>query len=126
MLLGVVIVIHTDHKNLTFDNLSIQRELGWRSYVEEYSPGMNYLEGPYTILADGLLRCHRLPSKDELANVTYVVPLSDTDSIGEIGGCFLEAIGPIDSRLNVFEARILWRPRRRFEQNDRLLLQFSR
>jgi hypothetical protein len=90
------ITIHTDHKNLTFDNLSTQRVLRWRAYVEEYSPRLSYLEGPNNVLADSLLRCHHLPSEDELANATYLVPPSDTDSIVKIEGYFLENIGTID------------------------------
>ena len=88
MLLGARITIHTDHKNLTFDNLSTQRVLRWRSFVEEYSPMLNYIEGPKNVLADSLSRCHRLPGEDELANATYLVPPSDTDSIDEIDGYF--------------------------------------
>ena len=37
MLLGAVITVHTDHKNLTFDNLKTQRVLCWQTYVKEYT-----------------------------------------------------------------------------------------
>ena len=60
MLLGANIRIYTDHKKLTFDTLNTRLVLHWRSYVEEYSPMLNYIPGPKNILADNLSRLHRL------------------------------------------------------------------
>ena len=90
MLLGAYIHIHTDHKNLTFDNLTTQRVLRWRSYLEEYLPKINYIEGPKNILADNLSRLHRLPTADELANAAHLVPPSDEEDIDELDNYFVD------------------------------------
>ncbi len=60
MLLGADIHNFTDHKNLTFDTLKMQRALCWHAKIEEFSPMIHYFKGPCNILADILSRLHCL------------------------------------------------------------------
>ena len=56
ILLGQKIVIHTDHKNLTYANFNTDRVIRWRLIIEEYGPELQYVEGPKNVVADALSR----------------------------------------------------------------------
>ena len=73
MLLGSDIHVFTNHKNLTFDTLKTQCILRWQTKVEEFSPMLHYIEGPYNILADNLSWLHRMVTPAQIAEGKKVI-----------------------------------------------------
>ena len=60
------IIIHSDHKNLSFNNFRSERVRRWRLLLEEYDYTFTYTSGKNNFIADLLSRypTHPIPSKD--------------------------------------------------------------
>jgi hypothetical protein len=81
ILLGHIIKIYTDHKNLTFANFNTDRVRHWRLIVEEYGPEIVYLPGARNFVAD-FLSHHPIStnSMNEIHCIDEIFPIDDNDS----------------------------------------------
>ena len=69
ILLGQKIIVHTDHKNLTYANFNTERVMRWRLILEEYGPELRYIKGPKNVAADALSRLPLKESEIDLENL---------------------------------------------------------
>jgi hypothetical protein len=73
ILLGHIIKVYTDHKNLTFNNFTTDRVHRWRLIAEECSPKIIYIKGCTNVAANMLSRYPWkegiLPSSNEVVVV---------------------------------------------------------
>ncbi len=76
ILLGAELHIYTDHKNILSVGDSSEQRLRWISYVDEYGPNIDYIEGPRNVIADTF---SRLLHKD--VKVAHVVSNSELESL---------------------------------------------
>ena len=56
LLLGQRLVVHTDHKNIVYGNLSNDRIMRWRLLLEEFGPEYEHIAGKDNVVADLLSR----------------------------------------------------------------------
>jgi transposase InsO family protein len=77
ILLGHLITIYTDHKNLTFSNFTTDRITRWRLIVEEYGPKIVYLPGKCNIIANALSRLPKLEPHDKSAFLEEIFALDE-------------------------------------------------
>ena len=61
ILQGGVVRVYTDHKNLTFNILSVHQVLRWRIFMDKFGLSLGYIEGKNNVLADAF---SRLPMVD--------------------------------------------------------------
>jgi hypothetical protein len=81
ILLGHIIKIYTDHKNLTFANFNTDRVRHWQLIVEEYRLEIVYLPRVHNIVADFL--SHHPISTDsinEIHCIDEIFPINENDS----------------------------------------------
>ena len=74
VLLGQIIKVHTDHKNLVHESelKTSQRVMRWRLLLEEFGPV--YIKGPKNVVADAL---SRLPKQGDIVDdVEAVLPFA--------------------------------------------------
>jgi transposase InsO family protein len=67
ILLGQKVIVHTDHKNILYGNLTNDRIIRWRLLLEEFGPEYHHIKGEDNVVADALSRIHR--ESDEPAEV---------------------------------------------------------
>ena len=48
------LIVHTDHKNLTFHKLNSRRVLRWRLLLEDFAPKFECIKGSHNSIADSL------------------------------------------------------------------------
>jgi len=88
ILLGQQVIIHTDHKNIIYGNLSNDRIAQWRLLLEEYGPEYVHIAGKNNIVADALSQLQR-------EDVTEPIP----DEVGQMTAYVLKEQGQIESSL---------------------------
>ncbi|MGH7974450.1 MAG: Ty3/Gypsy family RNase HI domain-containing protein, partial [bacterium] len=66
VLYGFPLLIHTDHKNLTFKNFSSDRVNRWRLLMEDFNYEFYYLPGKDNIIADALSRFPMVPVNSKM------------------------------------------------------------
>ena len=76
ILLGQKIIVHTDHKNLTYKTFNTERVMRWQLVLEEYGPQLHYIKGENNIIADALSRLDiQKDQKPQVENMEYLSEL---------------------------------------------------
>jgi hypothetical protein len=79
VLLGAELHIYTDHKNILNVGDSSECRLRWISYVDEYGPTINYIEGPRNVIADTFSRLLRKDVSSTLVGKKATHAVSDSE-----------------------------------------------
>jgi transposase InsO family protein len=82
ILFGQKIHVHTDHLNITRNNINIERILRWRLIIEEFNPEFIYIKGEQNTVADALSRLDTINEEitefeidDDLPDTAYPLNL---------------------------------------------------
>jgi len=81
MLLGAVLHIHTDHLNITTNNITPDCIICWLNYIEQFNPYIHFISGKYNIIAKTLSWLDHL-EESILSKEKQVFVLKDSVSKG--------------------------------------------
>jgi putative transposase len=84
LLWGQKVIVHTDHKNIIYGNLSNDRITRWRLLLEEYSPTFVHVKGIDNVVADALSRLEKESENEEQnkvqpQHIAYIMSKLDSD-----------------------------------------------
>ena len=71
ILLGQILRIYTDHKNIVCKHFNNDRVLRWRLIIEDYGPYIEYIKGDKNIVADALWRFPVNRNQETTQDSTY-------------------------------------------------------
>jgi hypothetical protein len=54
IILGYKIIVHTDHKNITYTKCTSDKVMRWCLLIEEFGPELKYIQGKHNLIADAL------------------------------------------------------------------------
>jgi transposase InsO family protein len=101
ILLGQKLVVHTDHKNIIYGNLTNDRIARWRLLLEEFGPEYVHVKGQDNVVADALSRMDmeaRTPETDERASEVASEAKGDAKSANHIISYCLSQLERDDGR----------------------------
>jgi hypothetical protein len=56
ILLGYKIIVHTDHKKITYEKSTSDRVMRWRLLIEEFGQDFRHIKGKHNLIDDALSR----------------------------------------------------------------------
>jgi hypothetical protein len=65
ILLDYKIIVHTDHKTLTYAKSTADIVMHWRLLIEEFRPEFKYIQGKHNLIADAVSCLEMEDSSDE-------------------------------------------------------------
>ena len=89
ILLGQRIVVHTDHKNLSFSQFQSARVTRWRLIMEEFGPEIRYIKGERNIVADTMSR-HLIQRNVEVEEEEIYEQIMEATHLYPLGNDVLE------------------------------------
>jgi Integrase zinc binding domain/RNase H-like domain found in reverse transcriptase len=104
ILLGQKLVVHTDHKNIIYGNLTNNRIARWRLLLEEFGPEYVHVKGEDNVVADALSRMEmeaRTHDTDEGASEVATEAKGDAKSANHIISYCLSQVERDDGREDI-------------------------